>query len=173
MATFVELSTKAKVPLLGLGTWKFGFGEVRDAVKGATDIGYRHLDCAYAYENEHEVGEAIQEKIQEKAVKWEELFIVSKAPRAHLVGRLHFKAGRIVPTFMEKHLLRESCQKTLKDLRLDYLDLYLIHFLQALQALEELVDEGLVKNIGISNFNHFQIERLLNKPGLKYKPVIN
>ncbi|XP_059741595.1 aldo-keto reductase family 1 member B10 isoform X3 [Bos taurus] len=118
MVSFVELSTKAKVPILGLGTWKSGLGEVREAVKGAIDIGYRHLDCAYAYENEHEVGEAIQEKIQEKAVKREELFIVSK-------------------------------------------------------AMEELVDEGLVKNIGISNFNHFQIERLLNKPGLKYKPVIN
>ncbi|ELR51183.1 Aldo-keto reductase family 1 member B10, partial [Bos mutus] len=222
MVSFVELSTKAKVPILGLGTWKSGLGEVREAVKGAIDIGYRHLDCAYAYENEHEVGEAIQEKIQEKAVKREELFIVSKVPRAHLLW----------PTFMEKHLVRESCQKTLKDLRLDYLDLYLIHFPQALQmwvfrmsqdpetsldrikcsdahctkllvshlqpgedlvpkddkgntiiskatfldtweAMEELVDEGLVKNIGISNFNHFQIERLLNKPGLKYKPVIN
>ncbi|CAM9925853.1 unnamed protein product [Rangifer tarandus platyrhynchus] len=156
MANFVELSTKAKVPILGLGTWKFGLGEVREAVKGAIDIGYRHLDCAYAYENEHEVGETIQEKIQEKAVKREELFIVSN----------------LWPTFMEKHLVRESCQKTLKDLRLDYLDLYLIHFPQALQV-EELVDEELVKNTGISNFNHFQIERLLNKPGLKYKPVIN
>ncbi|XP_068406391.1 aldo-keto reductase family 1 member B10-like [Eschrichtius robustus] len=158
MATFAELSTKAKMPILGLGTWKEfpGLGKVREAVKVATDVGCRHLDCAYAYENEHEVGEAIQEKIREKVVKQE-------------VGGLHFK---LWPTFLEKHLVREACQKTLKDLKLDYLDLYLIHWPWGLQAMEELVDEGLVKNIGISNFNHFQIERLLNKPGLTYKPVL-
>ncbi|XP_028020971.1 aldo-keto reductase family 1 member B10 [Balaenoptera acutorostrata] len=182
MATFAELSTKAKMPILGLGTWKELLSKVREAVKVATDVGYRHLDCAYAYENEHEVGQAIQEKIREKVVKQE-------------VGGLHFK---LWPTFLEKHLVREACQKTLKDLKLDYLDLYLIHcsietFLNTLKqtgekkcndvkmyhtptytfsmAMEELVDEGLVKNIGISNFNHFQIERLLNKPRLTYKPV--
>ena len=77
-------------------SFQSGLGEVRGAVKGAIDIGYRHLDCAYAYENEHEVGGAIQEKIQEEAVKREELLIASKVPRAHLVGRLHFEAASSV-----------------------------------------------------------------------------
>lgn len=156
-------------------------GEVTQAVKDAIDIGYRHIDCAHVYGNEKEVGEAITAKIKEGVVKREDLFITSK----------------LWNTFHSSSLVEPAIRETLKNLTLDYVDLYLIHWpmgykeggelfpmtpegkpissnvdwLDTWKGMEQVYEKGLAKNIGISNFNSEQIERLLKN--CKVKPAAN
>ncbi len=73
-----KLLTGASIPLIGLGTWKSKAGEVKNAVRVALEVGYRHIDTAAIYGNEIEIGEALKETFKDGVVKREEVFITSK-----------------------------------------------------------------------------------------------
>jgi len=160
-----------KMPSLGLGTWLSKKNEVYDAVVEAIRIGYRHFDCAYIYQNEPEIGQAIQFAITSGWVKRNELFITSK-----LWNSDH-----------DPERVEAAIRTSLRNLQLDYLDLYLIHWPVAFKggheqakdatdlltpvempisitwkSMEEMKVTGLTKHIGVSNFSKVKLQQLLN-----------
>lgn len=170
---FFTLSTGARLPAIGLGT--FGSDSVPPAVVAATvrkavHAGYRHIDCASVYGNEAEIGEALADLFDRRVVARHDLWITSK-----VWNDMHGRVG-------------ESCRKSLRDLRLNHLDLFLVHwpfpnyhppkcdvtmrspdarpyihdaFMRTWEQMERLVDEGLVRHIGTSNMTVPKLELVL------------
>lgn len=177
---YLSFSNGDKIPMIGLGTWKSAPGKVYDAVIAAVKAGYRHIDCASIYKNETEVGKALEKVIQDGIVKREDLWITSK-----LWNDSHH------PT-----QVKPALEKSLKDLRLDYLDLYLIHWPVALKqgtsfpqsaedfispeeiplsetwaAMESCVEAGRIRHLGVSNFNIDKIKEI--RKAAKLQPEMN
>ncbi|MCG8710412.1 2,5-didehydrogluconate reductase DkgA [Brenneria sp. 4F2] len=145
------------MPQLGLGVWQTSHEEAMNAVTEALSTGYRAIDTAAVYKNEEGVGRALRAS----GIQREELFITTKL----------WNSDQKAP--------RKALEKSLKKLQLSYVDLYLIHwpmprqntYADAWRELIQLREQGLVKSIGVSNFNPHHLQRLKDETGVF--PVIN
>ena len=172
----LQFANGDQMPILGLGTWKSAPGEVYKAVKEALRIGYRHIDCAPIYGNEAEVGQALADSFKEGVTSRDQLWITSK-----LWNNSHAPEN-----------VQPSLEKTLSDLQIDCLDLFLIHWpvvlrkevlfqesvndqialddlpiIKTWSVMEEMVDKGLCNHIGVSNFSVAKLKGLLTDGNLK------
>jgi alcohol dehydrogenase (NADP+) len=178
------LYTVAQMPAIGLGTFgsdQVSGEEVAEAVRGALEAGYRHIDCAAVYGNERLIGQVLEEAF-EQGLPRDQLWVTSK-----LWNDMHAEED-VIPAF----------HRSLRDLRLEYLDLYLIHwpfpnhhpphadvgsrapgarpyiheeYMAVWRQLETLVDEGLVRHIGTSNMTIPKLELLLQDA--RIRPAAN
>jgi 2,5-diketo-D-gluconate reductase A len=147
----VTLNNGVTMPQLGFGVFQVGDEEARAAVSTALECGYRSIDTAALYGNEHGVGAAVRAS----GVPREEIFVTTKLWNAD------HGAGRVRPAF----------ERSVGKLGLDYVDLYLIHwpvpsrdlYVETWQALERLYADGRVRAIGVSNFTPSQLTRLLGE----------
>ncbi|CAG5057651.1 unnamed protein product [Parnassius apollo] len=177
---YQELRDGSRMPVIALGTALLDKRLVKHVVEAAIDLGYRAFDTAYIYGNEREIGEAIKEKIEDGTVKRDDLFIISK----------------LWSTFHRRDLVEKACRTSLQLMGLAYFDLFLIHnpmslkegndpipkianvlqfsehdYMDAWYGIEDLINKGLVRRGGVSNFNSEQVHRVMEKGQLK--PVVN
>ncbi|KAK3108455.1 hypothetical protein FSP39_008267, partial [Pinctada imbricata] len=184
MAKALKLNNGTEMPIVGLGTWQSPKDEVQRAVRVALDTGYRHIDTAYNYQNEDAIGEVLDEYLKAGKVKRSDIYIVTKLPGIH----------------MTPAKVRQSLEGSLKRLKVEYVDLYLIHspmgmvhvsddtpfpvdkdgnfmadnstdLLGIWKEMEKLVDAKLTRSIGVSNHNSEQIDRICKMA--RIKPVTN
>lgn len=170
----VDLPNGTKMPIIGIGTYRSSPADIKLTINTALECGYRHIDTAFHYRNEREIGDVLKEWLDSGKIKREELFITTKLP-------LTANRAADVARFLNK---------SLESLKLDYVDLYLIHNPVGIKAkdddgsfladeegnpvldletdlesiykeMEKLADSGKAKAIGISNFNSKQIERIM------------
>lgn len=167
----LALANGGKIPFIGLGTWQSKPGEVAQAVRIALECGYRHIDTAGCYLNEEDIGKILEGFFKDGKLKREDLFITTKLWCTHnLPEEVEFA-------------LRES----LKKLKLDYVDMYLIHMPTAFdhemkkpkhvkvedtwKGMEMVFEKGLTKAIGVSNFSIEQIDRIQKSARVKIHNV--
>ncbi|KAL5106497.1 Aldo-keto reductase family 1 member A1-A [Taenia crassiceps] len=170
----VCLNSGYTIPRLALGTFRAAKEAVSEAVELALSVGYRHIDCSMVHDNEKEVGEAIARSMERLNLRREDIFVAAK-----------FSCDKHAPEDV-----RKVCESSLKDLGLEYLDLYLVHFPmspktredeplsiydpvsgdferrkleETWKATEELVSAGLVRSIGVCNFVIRQLRWLLDR----------
>lgn len=168
------------MPAIGIGTWQSDREKLYNAIIEAVRCGYRHIDCAYIYGNEDIVGEALECLFSSGGVKREEMWITSK-----LWNSCHKRKDAL-----------PAIETSLKNLRLDYLDLYLVHWPVAMKegvrfpesaadmysldevplagtwaGMEDCLDAGLARHIGVSNFSVTKLEGM--KATAKIFPEVN
>ncbi len=179
----LTLSSGAKMPALGLGTFgsdRYSGAQIAEAVEDAAALGYRHFDCASVYRNEPEIGAALRNVVEQIGISRDQLWITSK-----VWNDCHDK-------------VEEACRKSLKDLQLDYLDLYLVHwpfpnyhapgvgvdardphavpyihehYMRTWKQMEQLQQKGLVRHIGTSNMTVPKLRLLLRDAEIP--PAVN
>ena len=144
----ITMNNGIKIPRLGFGVYRATQGdETKNAVLNALEVGYRHIDTASAYGNEESVGEAIKES----GLKREEIFLTTK----------------LFNSDMRAHRQMDAFKESLDRLKVDYVDLYLIHwpvpgvYLESWKVLEEIYNKGLAKAIGVSNFLQHHLDDVI------------